>query len=169
MKIIFLDIDGVLNGYGYWIDKLSKIVSILHLKKAEQYLNDNIIGGIDERRVKLLADIVNKTGAKIVVSSSWRDGLQKSYSYYLAEEYEKIPEDHMKFIKLFEKYNLYVFDYTPHVGTGSRRDYEVNNYLSTLGNSVKSFIILDDEPIMFPLYLSSLKLTDIIYGLCFSI
>jgi hydroxymethylpyrimidine pyrophosphatase-like HAD family hydrolase len=49
MKIIFLDIDGVLNNYGTRKD------------------ND-----IDPKNIEVLNNIVKNTGAKIVVSSTWR-------------------------------------------------------------------------------------------------
>lgn len=47
MKIIFLDIDGVLN-------------------------YENSKSKVEEEKVKLLKEIVDKTGAEIVLSSDWR-------------------------------------------------------------------------------------------------
>ena len=54
MKIIFLDIDGVLNSIAYEREKA-----------PEQSF-------IDESRLPLVAQIVRKTGAAIVLSSTWR-------------------------------------------------------------------------------------------------
>jgi len=54
MKIIFLDIDGVLN----YKDSKSRIYSFI---------------GIDNKRVKLLKKIISMTNAKIVLCSSWKD------------------------------------------------------------------------------------------------
>lgn len=59
MKVIFLDIDGVLNSDEYF-DKI---------------LNKEITGieqDVDVEKVKLLKEAVNITGAKVVLSSSWR-------------------------------------------------------------------------------------------------
>ena len=54
MKIIFLDIDGVLN-------------SVMYDAHRSEERADN---RIDMMRVKFLADIVNATGAKIVLGST---------------------------------------------------------------------------------------------------
>ena len=54
MKIIFLDIDGVLNCMQYLIENNCRGI------------------GIDPARVALVADIVRASGAKIVLTTSWR-------------------------------------------------------------------------------------------------
>lgn len=56
-KIIFLDIDGVLNSAEYYQS----------LKDIHGYDKD-----IDIEKVKLLKEIVDATGAEIVLSSTWR-------------------------------------------------------------------------------------------------
>lgn len=52
MKVIFLDIDGVLN--------------------SEEFLKNNQIEVIDRNNVSILKNIIHKTGAVIVMSSGWR-------------------------------------------------------------------------------------------------
>ena len=65
MKIIFLDIDGVLNSEMYeW-------------SRGE----DRADNRIDLSRVRLLKDIVSATDAKIVLSSTWRLDWDKSHIY----------------------------------------------------------------------------------------
>ncbi len=54
MKIIFLDIDGVLNSRQY---------------DAERGTAE---GNIDVSRLLLLKQLIDQTGAKIVLTSSWR-------------------------------------------------------------------------------------------------
>ncbi len=56
--ILFLDIDGVLNG-----DSMFREKTWLELSNEEQ-LSDRMIG--------VLNDIINETGARIVISSTWR-------------------------------------------------------------------------------------------------
>ena len=56
MKVIFLDIDGVLNSRRY---------------DAKRDKNGNT--NIDETRLPLVKRIVDATGARIVLSSSWRN------------------------------------------------------------------------------------------------
>ncbi len=62
MKIIFLDIDGVLN-HMYWLKKMKGVEGD---KKF-----------FDPDCVRRLNTITDKTGAKIVLSSSWRIGKTK--------------------------------------------------------------------------------------------
>jgi len=52
MKVIFLDIDGVLN--------------------SEEFFKNNTNQSIDKNSVSILKNIVDKTGAIIVMSSGWR-------------------------------------------------------------------------------------------------
>lgn len=63
MKVIFLDIDGVLNSHKYL--KTGKF------RKGESFHEVNV-SMIDPKTVKHLNAIVAATGAKIVLSSSWR-------------------------------------------------------------------------------------------------
>jgi len=62
-KLIFLDIDGVLNHHLYYMEK-------------KQYLRKAEVGypmcDIDESKVALVNRIVAETGSKVVISSSWR-------------------------------------------------------------------------------------------------
>lgn len=60
MKIIFLDIDGVLNSRAY-----------------DRKRNWNEQTDIDETRLPLIKEIVDATGAKIVLSSTWRQHWNK--------------------------------------------------------------------------------------------
>lgn len=50
-KIIFLDVDGVLN--------------------CRDYINDET-NDIDPLKVQMIADLCDKTNAKVVITSSWR-------------------------------------------------------------------------------------------------
>lgn len=60
MKVIFLDVDGVLNSNDYI-----------------EYTSKNNVKGIleeiDPKKIDMLKQVLNITGAKIVVSSSWRN------------------------------------------------------------------------------------------------
>lgn len=60
MKVIFLDVDGVLNNSNWAIQMYDEGVHVY----AENLL--------DERAVRLLQKLIDATDAKIVVSSSWR-------------------------------------------------------------------------------------------------
>lgn len=65
MKIIFLDIDGVLNSELYHR-------TIEHNRDIVQTRFESQIEDIDPKAMSFLNDLITDTGAKIVVSSTWR-------------------------------------------------------------------------------------------------
>lgn len=138
MKIIFLDIDGVLNGYNFWNILGWKIISLTHSKKLKTWYRNTIKPfGVHENKVKRLAKIVKNTDAKIVMSSSWRIGWWKT-------PYEKMGDDQKKLTDLFNKYNIKVIDITPYFLSGNRGK-EIVTWLAEHEEEVEKFIILDDE------------------------
>ena len=133
-NIIFLDIDGVLNGYNFW-DLLGwNIISKFNSNKLKGwYRNITEPFGVHERKVKRLAKIVHKTDAKVVISSCWRFGLQSNNLSYAQR----------KLLDLFDKYDIKIYGYTPRSESG-KRDEEIKAWLSK-HKEVNKFIILDDE------------------------
>lgn len=121
MKIIFLDIDGVLNTSQTFID--------IH-KEWKQTGQRRI--EIDEFRVELLADLVKETNAKIVLSSSWR-------MYWV----EPINHKAREVNEIFNKYGLEIYSMTPRCIIGLRQD-EIDLWLSKHDN-IESFVIFDDD------------------------
>ena len=62
MKVIFLDVDGVLNSE-----------DDLRVFREKNNITETILyAEVEDRPLKLLKELVEKSGAKIVVSSSWR-------------------------------------------------------------------------------------------------
>lgn len=71
-KICFLDIDGVLNSVNFFEEKsLSKRRQELKGKYENKHIAIRL-ASIDPKAVELLNKLTEATGAKIVVSSSWR-------------------------------------------------------------------------------------------------
>ena len=104
---------------------------------------DNIKGCIlyDEvvdRPLKLLKEIVDKTSAKIVVSSSWRIGCYKSGkdSIFGSRLYNKLE-------KRLKDYGMDIYDITPSLNSEAQRADEIREWLSK--NTIDNFIILDDD------------------------
>ncbi len=124
MKVIFLDIDGVLNTYD------SK-------ERAFGYIF------VEDRKVALLQQLVERSGAKIVLSSTWREGWDMQLH---PEDYGKIDTSS---IKLFEalkqkllEYDMELLDHTPVCG---KRGKEIDAWLHMWqGEPIESFVILDD-------------------------
>ena len=126
MKIIFLDIDGVLNTEETFV------------KRKEKYKKTGIYDlEIDEYRIKYLKNIIDKTKAKIVLSSSWR--------YFFKKENDLIIPKHndgIELCKIFEKYNIEIYDITKKNGYLTREE-QIKDWISE--NNVDSFIVIDDE------------------------
>lgn len=118
MKVIFLDIDGVLNVIGQGHDEYGQIF--------HKHLMDN------------LKRIIDETGAKIVISSSWR------LSGLLAMQ------------EMWKKRELAgeVIDVTPNLtyGAGLKsstpRGKEIQTWIDN--NKIESYVILDDDTDMLP-------------------
>lgn len=143
IKIIFLDIDGVLNGYDLREHILYRLWKLVRNKKIKEFIRKkSFISDIDERRVKKLAKICKKTGAKIVISSSWRNNLLDKNGNRLMEF-----DDHKKFWKLMDKYRIEVIGKTPHSTAKSKREDEILSWLSHNQDKydIENFIIFDDE------------------------
>jgi len=115
MKVIFLDFDGVLN--------------------SEKYLRAQNEHGviIDPSRMALLKQIVDKTGARIVLSTSWREHWSKSP--------DQCNETGRAINRIFEGYGLQIVDKTPKLCSG--REDEIKAWLDR-HPSVTNFVVLDD-------------------------
>lgn len=136
MKVIFLDIDGVLNGYNFWNLVGWNISYFLHIQNwYRNHVREPF--GIHEEKVKKLAKIVNKTNCKVVMSSSWRNAFWKV-------PYEKKDGNLKILTDMLNYYNIEVIDITPKFPDG-RRDKEILSWLSKYENEIESFVILDDE------------------------
>jgi len=130
MKVIFLDIDGVLN-------------------TKETYDNmyrNNSLGAylevpIDKFRLEYLKTIIDETDAKIVLSSSFR-------SFFARKENELVPisAKGRNLYNWFLKYEIDIFDVTP--VNGRTREDEIKEWLISR-DDVEEFIILDDDPTIF--------------------
>lgn len=115
MKVIFLDIDGVLN--------------------SEQYIRECDGCGIviDPSKMVLLKQIVDATNARIVLSTSWREHWSKDDT--------QCDSTGAQIDGIFEKYGLRLFDKTPQLHT--RREEEIRNWLDEQPE-VENFVVLDD-------------------------
>lgn len=118
-KIIFLDIDGVLNSNQYW-------ASIQDRKKTMPEMEFQL----DPKCLRNLKKIVDETHSKIVVTSTW-----------------KRIKDHIdKFKNHISQYGLYVYDLAPcHPDGAIHRGDEIRQYLEEHKGEVDKFILLDDD------------------------
>ena len=116
MKVLFLDFDGVLNSERY-------------VRNCGEY---GVI--IDKSRMQLLRQIIESTGAQIVLSTSWREYWSKG---------EKLEHTvGAQIDDIFKEHGLEIFDKTPKLG--GRREEEIESWLNDFSN-VENFVILDDR------------------------
>lgn len=123
VKRLFLDIDGVLNCSSTGYSPLG-------------------VRDIDEDKLLLLREIIDATGAKIALISSWKDGwysdpnkkaMQSETANYLDER--------------FAKHGLKIFAKVPDSDFGGRGKsiQEYFDFLKSQGKIVTHFAILDDS------------------------
>lgn len=119
MKIVFLDIDGVLNSRSY--------------DKRRDWTKQT---DIDETRLPLVKRIVDETGAKIVLSSTWRT--------HWSAKADLCDEDGRYINDVFARYGLRIFDKTPDLGYSADRRDEIKHWLADGGDDIEAFVIIDD-------------------------
>lgn len=141
IKCVFVDVDGVLN-----CSKTTKRLKCCHEFPF-----------VDTRKVLRLREIVERTGAQLVLSSSWRTG---DHPKALWLEAEALRELRREFIRL--RCPLWV-DSTP-ILERSPRQKEICAWL-WLHPEVDNFVILDDVGEELTFYRDHLVLTDPRVGL----
>lgn len=115
MKAIFLDIDGVLN---------------CHTSRSRC---DGFIG-IDDDKVKRLRRIVENTGAKIILTSTWKSGWEKIYKDDQSESAKYLD-------RKLGREMLNILDKT--IDDGPHRGYGIVQWTKKM--FIENFVILDDE------------------------
>lgn len=116
MKVIFLDIDGVLNC------------------QSSKTREPGGCIGIDDARVKLLREIVDATGAKIVLASTWQkewkpEGITNSGKYLI----NKLWRERLKIFSRTGKWSW------------NDRGQGIIDWICNAPEKVESWIVLDDE------------------------
>lgn len=141
-RIIFLDFDGVLNG----TSSISGFIWVLALKTHTTKLYRTIedIFNIKHFKIKRkyvfrLAVLCKLTGAKVVLSSSWKMPVYKHYTENTKSNHDNID----RLVSLLKKYKIDVIGTTPH-SYKKRRD-EIITWLSQNEKMIDEFVILDDE------------------------
>lgn len=117
MKIIFLDIDGVVNCISTKVRAPSKVV------------------GVEQRLISRIKQIVEATGAKLVLSSTWRQDW--FYEHMGGNDWPYLRDE-------FAKQNLYFIDHTP-LHKDRNRGREIQDWLENTSYDVTSYVIIDDE------------------------
>ncbi|MCI8801677.1 MAG: hypothetical protein HFH88_18035, partial [Lachnospiraceae bacterium] len=128
-RVIFLDIDGVLNSNfgnnGHQIE-----------------ISDGTL--IDEEKIKLLAYLVRETDSEIILHSGWR--------FWFDFELKPLCREANKLVELLEKEDLYINGVTPNLTTEEIRETKKFSLVKAdeillwidLHNDVTEWVVLDD-------------------------
>jgi hypothetical protein len=113
MKVLFLDVDGVLNSAAWFAQSVSTNEDYLGLRQ------------VDPACVKRLLGVIEKTGAMIVLSSTWR----------------LVPE----YVDTLRSHGLDIPAMTPRIDSNNRGE-EIKAWLEKTGGiHVEKFAIVDDD------------------------
>lgn len=135
MKIVFLDIDGVLQPYDH-TERFNHDLQETVKEIAEKY-SDKIYFTMDpydvaavyydwdDKAVRLLSSCLDETNAKIVISSGWRDFNN---------------EEQLKALFKIHALDRYITDVLPK----GIKEKVIKNYLQDHSESIEGYIVLDD-------------------------
>ena len=147
MKVLFLDIDGVLNSenwfaYRIYCVKNNMVNILMNFVDTDDRNIKHKLTMLDDRAIANLNRIVEETGCKVVLSSSWRSSIES----------ENIFTQNLLKLKGF-KYEFY--DVTPRLWFNDfsiRRGEEIKFWLDKESekHEIESFVILDDDSDMLP-------------------
>ena len=125
MKVIFLDVDGVLN---------SEVSREQERNNFDNWMEHEV----SEMHVNNLKKIVDATGAQIVLSSSWRfDHPKATGRDFIVDPLMKVLDRKLKAV------GLDIIDVTPDL-RGKIRGAEIQDWLGR-HSEVERFVILDDD------------------------
>ena len=147
MKVLFLDIDGVLNSenwfaYRIYCVKNNMVNILMNFVDTDDRNIKHKLTMLDDRAIANLNRIVEETGCKVVLSSSWRSSIES----------ENIFTQNLLKLKGF-KYDFY--DVTPRLwfeDFSTRRGEEIKFWLDKESekHKIESFVILDDDSDILP-------------------
>lgn len=130
-KLIFLDVDGVLNSENFFRARMRD-----NPKPPREDMIEYLSWDIDPACIKRLQEIVDRTGADIILSSTWRINHYK------------------EFIKILKRFNVTakVIDRTPRINwEGSVRGNEIALFIKKNAqwcgspHKYKNYVIIDDS------------------------
>ena len=124
MKLLFLDIDGVLNYLGCKARSPSGCL------------------GIEEEKVKLLREIIDETGALVILTSTWKT------DWFPSAFIEDLPKDGQYLERQLAKHKVFIRAKTEDL-SWAQRGQGILDFIETSKYNVEQFVILDDESFDF--------------------
>ena len=147
MKVIFLDIDGVLNS-----EDLAR-KRIANFRGWNDTTNQKFYDFIDENAVKLISDLCEQYNVKLVISSSWRlSTLEKTIDDFSSD-----------YMLLLHPLVPFIIGITPRVESQIRGE-EIAIYLQH-NSDITDYCIIDDDSDMLKEQTSNFVQTSFWHGL----
>ena len=147
MKVLFLDIDGVLNsenwfGYRLYCIKNNMFNEVINFVNTNDERIKYKLSMIDDRAIANLNRIIEETGCKVVLSSSWRSS-------------RKSVNDLTQYILKIKGFKYELYSVTPRIQReefGTQRGEEIQMWMDKESekHKIESFVILDDDSDMLP-------------------
>lgn len=142
IKVLFLDIDGVINTYKSATTKREAFIEV----------GDDIVGfnKFEDDCVARLNQITDETGAKIVISSTWRLGCIANNTtnlLYIHLKREGVTGDIIGCTPADRECG-YINEHYPD-GSRGQRGFEINYWLKETKLDIESFVVLDDDMAWF--------------------
>jgi len=116
MKVIFLDIDGVLNS--------------TNTKHYTSYTHSTFV---DNKMLSRLKRIIKDTGAEVVLSSDWR----------YDKEDERYNQDFIELRDLLSDHGIEFYGFTPEIHNAPRSE-EIYEFLKS-HTEITNYVVLDDR------------------------
>lgn len=142
MKLIFLDIDGVLNSVTwarlYGFGDTPRIKDVRYKKDKAKYYAEK--AKLNPSSVNLLNDLCKQTKAKVVISSTWR----LTSGIFIGDRLEYWNEMfHYICQELSKKCHIDVIGITPFLDT--ERSLEIDKFIKDFKDEkIEEFVIIDD-------------------------
>lgn len=151
MKIIFLDIDGVFNSSEY--DRSERyLLETAGMSDAQIMLIAHHTH-LDPEAIKVFNELVEKSGAEVVLSSTWR-------ARYSVDEMNEMLKERGATFKISAATPVLFGKLSGRIPRGK----EIAHYLKMLEKQPESFVILDDHNDMLHLK-PNLVQTNVKYGI----
>lgn len=138
MKYIFLDIDGVFNSTDY-CNSIEYLTETSGMSDAEIMLIAHYTH-LDPKAIKLFDDLVERSGATVILSSTWR-------VRYSVDEMNKMLQERGAKFQIVESTPVLFGKLSSRIPRGK----EIAAFLKQLKKQPESFVILDDHDDMLHL------------------
>jgi hypothetical protein len=150
-KIVFLDIDGVLNTRDW------------HSRMTKDTPRDEFGWVFDPVAVENLAHIINETGANIVVSSSWKYlGMTKLKEMW---DIRNLPGDLLDITPNTISDEILLNANLDEIELGVCRGNEIKEWLSKHKGEVSNYVIIDDFDDLLPEQMCHAVITNTLIGI----